>query len=191
MDSIESLATLYLVDRKEWRLWLQDNFEKENEIWLVYPRKSSGKPRIIYNDAVEEALCFGWIDSIVKTLDNEHTIQRFSKRKPKSTYSQANKERLKWLAEKNMLSSSVFAEVKNVIEEQFVFPADILTSIRNNKLAWDHYKKLSESYKRIRVAYIDAARKRPEEFKKRLRNFITKTSEGKLITGFGGINKYY
>jgi uncharacterized protein YdeI (YjbR/CyaY-like superfamily) len=76
--------TLYITDRKDWRNWLKQHYKTENEIWLVYPKKATGKPRIEYNDAVEQALCFGWIDSIIKTLDAEHTVQRFSPRKPKA-----------------------------------------------------------------------------------------------------------
>jgi uncharacterized protein YdeI (YjbR/CyaY-like superfamily) len=94
--------TLYLTDRSQWRAWLEANYNKATEIWLVYPNKSTGKPRILYNDAVEEALCFGWIDSIQKSLDKDHAIQRFTPRNLKSDYCQANKERLKWLSDKGM-----------------------------------------------------------------------------------------
>ena len=82
--------TLYVKDRKEWREWLESNFTREKEIWLVYPAVNSGKSRISYNDAVEEALDFGWIDSTVKRLDEKSTAQRFSPRNPASEYSQAN-----------------------------------------------------------------------------------------------------
>src|SRR5688572_6770115 len=87
--------TLYVKTARDWRSWLIKHHRSDKEIWLVYPRKATGKPRIPYNDAVEEALCFGWIDSIVKSLDRERTVQRFSPRKPNTKYSQANKERLK------------------------------------------------------------------------------------------------
>ena len=93
----------YFEDRNDWRKWLIDNFETANEIWFVFPGKSSGKKSITYNDAVEEALCFEWIDSTIKSLDEEHKIQHFTPRNPKSTYSQANKERLKWLLENKMV----------------------------------------------------------------------------------------
>ena len=93
----------YFENREDWRKWLMDNFETEDEIWFVFPLKSSGEKSIAYNDAVEEALCFEWIDSTIKPLDKEHRIQRFTPRKPKSTYSQANKERLKWLLENKMI----------------------------------------------------------------------------------------
>jgi uncharacterized protein YdeI (YjbR/CyaY-like superfamily) len=87
--------TLYLTTRKDWRAWLEENYKSEPEIWLVYPRKGTGQPRIPYNDAVEEALCYGWIDSLNRTIDDERFAQRYSPRKPNSAYSQTNKERLK------------------------------------------------------------------------------------------------
>ena len=71
---------LHVSDRESWRQWLENNFKTEKEIWLVFPDKASGKPRIQYNDAVEEALSFGWIDSIVKRLDEHSSAQRFSPR---------------------------------------------------------------------------------------------------------------
>jgi uncharacterized protein YdeI (YjbR/CyaY-like superfamily) len=158
--------TLYVATRKEWRDWLSDNFDKTSEIWLVYPKKNTGKIRIQYNEAVEEALCFGWVDSIVKALDNNNTIQRFTPRNPKSDYSQANKERLKWLFNNNMIHSSIKKDVQDIIGKEFIFSNDIINAIKNDKTAWTNYQKLSESYKRIRIAYIESARHRPDEFKK-------------------------
>ena len=187
---MNGLKTLYVTSRKDWRAWLKKNFDIEKEVWLVYPKKASGKPRISYNDAVEEALCFGWIDSNVKSLDTETSAQRFTPRNPKSSFSQANKERLKWLLEKNLLHPSMQEIAKKVLKEKFVFPRDIVNAIKADAGAWNNYQKFSSAYKRIRVAYIDAARKRPEEFEKRLANFIKKTKENKQI-GFGGIEKYY
>lgn len=81
----------YFNSREDWRNWLTNNFETTDEIWFIFHQKSSGKKSILYNDAVEEALCFDWIDSTIKSLDKEHRIQRFTPRNPKSTYSQANK----------------------------------------------------------------------------------------------------
>jgi uncharacterized protein YdeI (YjbR/CyaY-like superfamily) len=182
--------TLYITNRKDWRKWLEKNFDKEKEIWLVYPKKSSGKKRIIYNDAVEEALCFGWIDSTVKTLDKDNTIQRFTPRNPKSSYSQLNKERVKWLLGNNMIHASVLEKAKGIALEEFIFPKDIVEEIKKDKVAWKNYKAFSDIYKRIRIAYIDRVRKCPEEFGRRLKNFIDKTRKNKQI-GFGGIEKYY
>ena len=182
---------LHITTRAEWRNWLENNFNTQQEVWLVYAKKSTGKPRIQYNDAVEEALCFGWIDSTHKTLDNDHTMQRFTPRKPKSSYSQPNIERLKWLAQNNFIHRSLLEHVQEIISQEFIFPKDILDEIKRDKAAWNNYIKFSDSYKRLRVAYIDSARKRPEEFTKRLTNFIQKTRDNKRIPGFGGIDKYY
>ena len=181
---------LYVSDRKDWRKWLEENFKTKDEIWLVYPNKASGKPRITYNDAVEEALCFGWIDSIIKKIDHESSIQRFSPRNPKSSYSQPNKERVKWLLGKKMVHPSLIEPLQKIVSDEFVFPVDIIEQIKNDKTAWANYQNFSEPYKRIRIAYINSARIRPEEFAKRLNNFLAKTRENKMF-GFGGIEKYY
>ena len=141
-----------------------------------------------YNDAVEEALCFGWIDSTIKHIDPTHRAQRFTPRKKGSPYSRPNIERLIWLDEQGLIHPKVRDDVLPIIRAPYIFPSDILDTIKADTLAWENYKKLSEPYKRIRVAYIDAARKRPNEFKKRLESFIKKTRDGKLIVGFGGID---
>ena len=182
--------TLYVPDRKAWREWLAANFNTEKEIWLIYPAKGSGQPRLEYNEAVEEALSFGWIDSTFKRLDDHTSAQRFSPRKPDSRYSQANKERLKWLLKQGMVHPSILDSVEKVLQTEFVFPQYILEAIKENQKAWENYQNFSEAYRRIRIAYIDGARNRPDEFKKRLSNFIKKSAQNKLI-GFGGIEKYY
>ena len=182
--------TLYVSHRKPWREWLEANFDSAREIWLVYPNKASGEPRIVYNDAVEEALCFGWIDSIIKKLDPLHAVQRFTPRNPKSGYSQQNKERLRWLADEGLLHPSVLESVRGILTEEFVFPKDILERVRENEQTWKHFQSFSDAYQRIRVAYIDIARTRPEIYESRLKNFLRATEKGKQI-GYGGIEKYF
>jgi uncharacterized protein YdeI (YjbR/CyaY-like superfamily) len=188
---MNEITIKYFTDRKEWRKWLEINFEAKDDIWLEYPLKKTGKKRILYNDAVEEALCFGWIDSTIKSLNRDTSIQRFCKRRKNSSYSQPNKERLKWLFENGLIHKSIKNKVLEIIQQEFVFPKDIIKQLKADKAVWNNYQKFSESYKRIRIAYIDSARERPEEFEKRLKNFINKTKENKLIKGFGGIEKYY
>lgn len=182
--------TLYVTNRKDWRNWLRKHYKTAKEIWLVYYKKETGKPRIAYNDAVEEALCFGWIDSIVKTLDEERTAQRFSPRKPNSEYSQANKERLRKLIKQRRVLKEVRDTLEEVLDEKFEVPKDILQAIKANKQAWKNFQKFSDPYKRIRIRFIDAARKRPAEFEKRLRYFIRMSARNKQY-GFGGIEKYF
>ena len=187
---MEITKTLHVTKRKDWRKWLRQHYKTEKEIWLVYYKKGTGKPRIVYNDAVEEALCFGWIDSTVKTLDEKRTAQRFSPRKPKSKYSAANKERLRKLVKQRRVIKEVRETLGDISEEKFEVPKDILTAIKGSKEAWNNFQKFSDAYKRIRIGFIDGARKRPEEFKKRLRYFIKMTEKNKQY-GFGGIEKHF
>jgi uncharacterized protein YdeI (YjbR/CyaY-like superfamily) len=177
--------------RAEWREWLQENCNKAKEIWFVFPLKASGEKAISYNDAVEEALCFGWIDSTVRSFNEKYKIQRFTPRNPKSSYSQSNKERIRWLADKGMIHPDIKESISHILIESFVYPEDILEAIKEDKIVWEHFQKFSDSYKRIRIAYIDVARESPEEFGKRLNNFIKRTRKGELIPGYGGIDKYY
>ena len=183
--------TFYTSDRNEWRKWLSENFETKSEVWFVFPSKASGEESLSYNDAVEEALCFGWIDSTTGHLDETHGVRRFTPRKNFGYYSRPNIERLIWLDGQGMIHPKVRQTVADVIEAEYVFPEDILEAIKADGETWENYLGFSEPYKRIRVAYIDAARHRPEEYKKRLSSFLAKTRENKMIVGFGGIDKYY
>jgi uncharacterized protein YdeI (YjbR/CyaY-like superfamily) len=187
---MEITKTLHVTDRKKWRAWLRKHYKTEKEIWLVYYKKATGKPRIEYNDAVEEALCFGWIDSIVKSLDQDRSAQRFSPRKPKSPYSPANQERLRKLLKQRKVIKAVRETLGTIADEKLEIPEDILQDIKANQEAWKHFQKFSDAYKRIRIGFIEGARKRPEEFKKRLRYFIRMTEKNKQY-GFGGIEKHY
>lgn len=181
----------YTSKREEWRAWLLKNYRTQKDVWFVFPMKESGEESLSYNDAVEEALCFGWIDSTIKHIDRTHRAQHFTPRKKGSAYSRPNIERLIWLEERNLLMPEIRDEVLEVIRAPYIFPVDIIDAIKGDLRAWENYQHLGDGYRRIRVAYIDASRKRPEEFKKRLENFIAKTHDGKLIKGFGGIEKYY
>ena len=181
--------TLYVTNRENWRNWLEEQYGSETEIWLVYYRKQAGKPRIPYNAAVEEALCFGWIDSTVKNLDQERYAQRYTPRKPRSRFSQTNKERLKKLIEQGKVMPEVLASLGDIGLEEFEYPADIMAAIRANEQAWENFQQYSGSYQRIRIAYVDGARNRSGEYEKRLNHLIRMTEQDKQF-GFG-IEDYY
>jgi uncharacterized protein YdeI (YjbR/CyaY-like superfamily) len=187
---MEITNTLYVTNRKDWRKWLRKHYKTEKEIWLVYYKKETGKPRIAYNDAVEEALCYGWIDSTHKTLDRERTAQRFSPRRLKSGYSPANKERLRKLLKRGKVIKEVRATLAGVLDEELDIAEDILQAIQSNREAWKNFQNFSEAYRRIRIGFIEGARNRPAEFEKRLRHFIKMTEKNKLY-GFGGIDKHF
>lgn len=107
---------LYIPNRAEWRKWLEKNHDKAKDIWLIYYKKHTGKPSIPYNHAVEEALCFGWIDSIEKRLDEEKYAQRFSPRRPKSPWSEINKKRMKKLIKLKKVTPAGLAAFKENTE---------------------------------------------------------------------------
>jgi uncharacterized protein YdeI (YjbR/CyaY-like superfamily) len=180
-------TTLYVKDRKVWRTWLAEHHATASDIWLIYYKKGSGKERIPYNDAVEEALCYGWIDSIVKSRDEQSFVQRFSPRKPKSVLSELNKERVRRLiASKRMRKPGLVALARHLPSlglpaspVRFVFPKDILDAVRKDPAAWKHYRKFPLTYRRIRIGWIDNSRSRPEFFRKRLRYFIAMTAKNK------------
>lgn len=180
--------TLYVSNREKWRSWLQKNHNKENEVWLIYYRKATDKPRIPYNDAVEEALCFGWIDSTQKKMDEERLVQRFTPRRKDSQLSQSNKERIdRLIAEGKMTQAGLDAvahayQPDKALKEKFVIPADILQPLKANQQAWENFQKFPDTYKRIRIAYIDTRRRHGREmFETSLNNFINRTAQNKRI----------
>jgi uncharacterized protein YdeI (YjbR/CyaY-like superfamily) len=152
----------------------------------VYYRKSSGKQRIPYNDAVDEALCYGWIDSTVKGIDGERFAQRFTPRRLTSPISEMNKERVRRLIKKRKMTSvglraiSRFFDKEEDKKERFTIAQDILKALKSDKNAWKNFKKFSEGYKKVRIGYIEDTRDYSSEmFLKRLQNFIKNTAKNK------------
>ena len=182
-------SRLFVSNRNDWRAWLEANHASAPEIWLIYPRKASGQPRIPYNDAVEEALCFGWIDSITRGIDDQRYSQRFTPRRSGSPLSQTNLERLRRLIERGAVLPNIVESVAGEIEAEFEWPQEIVSALKADEQAWANFQTYSEAYQRIRVAYVESRRNKPEEFAKRLANLVTKTAAGKQF-GFG-IEAYY
>ena len=100
------MSEYYFRDREEWRDWLQNNHDKEQEAWLVYFKKGSGRERIPYDDAVEEALCFGWIDGKIKSINKDYYLQRFTPRRKGSRWSRYNIDRVKRMIEAGKMMPS-------------------------------------------------------------------------------------
>ena len=137
------MKTFYTSRRSQWRSWLMENFQREQEIWFVFPLKKSGEESLSYNDAVEEALCFGWIDSTARALDSLHGVRRFTPRRKGSGYSRPNIERLIWLESRNLIHHTVREEVLPIIRSPYIFPEDILATlefVRNN----DYYPSFTD-----------------------------------------------
>jgi uncharacterized protein YdeI (YjbR/CyaY-like superfamily) len=190
---MEITETLYVTNRREWRSWLEKNHRSAKEIWLIYYNKKSGKPRIPYNDAVEEALCYGWIDSTIKKYDEERAAQRFSPRRKNSKLSELNRERIRRLVEAKKMTPAGLERIAHHIGNatlsgndnlsfgEFVMPEDILKELKRDKSVWENFQQFPEHYKRIRIGWIDGVRDRPKEFEKRLRYFIRMTAKNKTF----------
>jgi uncharacterized protein YdeI (YjbR/CyaY-like superfamily) len=135
-----------------------------------------------------KALCYGWIDSIVKKVDDERFAQRFSPRKPTSILSQMNKERIRELIKEKKMTKYGLEAIAHVFDpetdrtEKFKIPPDILKALKANKDAWKYFKKMPPSYQRIRIAYIENyKRDRMDMYKKTLAYFIKMTAQNKRI----------
>lgn len=171
--------TLYAKNRKEWRAWLAKNHKNAREIWLIYYKKASGKPRIPYNDAVEEALCYGWIDSILKPIDEKKYAQRYSPRKKTSKLSDMNRERMSRLIKSGRMTKAGLAAIAHAPQKGAPLPSDILARLKKNPATWRNFQRFPASYKRIRIGWIAAARHRREVFEQRLRYFLKMTRQNK------------
>jgi uncharacterized protein YdeI (YjbR/CyaY-like superfamily) len=188
---VMGMETLYVKDREEWRAWLSANHDRRDEIWLLFPKKHTGKPRIPYADAVEEALCFGWIDSTARRIDDDTFAQRFTRRKGRGSFSQANIERMRRLIRLGRMTPAglaVFPDPRLLEGKQKLRIApDILEALREDPQVWENFQRFPAIYKRIRIAYIEGGRRHGgEAFRKRLRNFIRKTRANRMF-GFGGV----
>jgi uncharacterized protein YdeI (YjbR/CyaY-like superfamily) len=185
------LNLLRLTKRAAWRAWLRKNSRSAKEVWLVYNKKHTGQARVSYNDAVEEALAFGWIDSTARKVDADRYAQRFTPRRPGSPYSQANLERLRAMARRGKVAKRVLEQVGGLLaDKRLRLSPDVREALRADAATWKNFEAFSAPYKRIRLGYIEGARDRPAEFAKRLRHFVEMTKKNRLF-GFGGIEKHY
>lgn len=184
--------TLYVHRTLDWRAWLKKNQAKAKEVWLIYYKKGSGKPRLPYNDAVNEALCFGWIDSTVKSLGPDRFCQRFTPRRKGSPCSELNKHRAIRMIREGRMTPAGLAALEGALGDgarvhrgairhtrPWKVPPDILKKLKGNKPAWRHFQLFPETYRRIRVHWIDAARNRPAVFKRRLDYFLERTAQNR------------
>jgi uncharacterized protein YdeI (YjbR/CyaY-like superfamily) len=152
--------TLYVTSKDQLREWFKKNHDKEKEIWLIYYKKSSGKTRIPYTDCVDEALCFGWIDSTAKSINEEKYAQRFTPRRKKSNLSEANKERIRRLIANGRMTQFGINAIEHLFDlhkdkkDKLKISKDILAKIKENKNAWEHFQNFDDGYKKVRIGYM-------------------------------------
>jgi uncharacterized protein YdeI (YjbR/CyaY-like superfamily) len=176
---MEITATFHAATRAAWRAWLAEHYRAAPEVWLASYRRATGVASVSYNDAVEEALCFGWIDSTRKSLDGERFAQRFSPRRARSGWSQPNRERLRRLVAAGQVAPDVLPGVEPLLREPFRAPDDIVAALRADPAAWANFRRYSEPYQRIRIAFVETARARPDDFRRRLDHLVRMNAAGR------------
>lgn len=157
--------------RKQWRTWLQKNHDKKQSVWLILYRKEANIPTLDWSEAVDEALCFGWIDSIRKSIDKEKFMQRFSMRKPNSTWSKINKQKIKRLIKEGLMTEAGMQVIKaakkngswSILDEveEHIIPKDLDDAFRKKAGSKNHFLSLSKSKRRVMLLSL-ALTKRPE-----------------------------
>ncbi|MFC2124933.1 YdeI family protein [Bacteroidota bacterium] len=186
---MELSNTFYAANRDEWRKWLELHYKSKKEVWLIYYKKHSGKPRVPYNDAVEEALCFGWIDSTVKRIDKDRYMQKFTPRNKGSNWSDWNVKRIgKMIAEGKVIPEGVelFEQWKKSGKATVNAPKGEIPEISDdfkealgiNPAALDFFETLAAGYRRNYIAWINDAKKE-ETRKKRIDKAIEMLKKGK------------
>ena len=173
----------------DWRNWLAQNHDREQEIWLVYFKPSSGKSNIDYESSVEEALCFGWIDSIIQKIDEQRYARKFNPRRMGSKWSETNKRRvLKAMREGRMTEAGMakvtfdLGEVDTTRPKQKrttpVMPAKVEQALKIRPGVWEAFQKISPSYRRNYILWLSDAKKQ-ETFERRLQILIDEVMAGK------------
>jgi uncharacterized protein YdeI (YjbR/CyaY-like superfamily) len=179
------LKTLRVTSRRQWRAWLTKNHTSSPGVWLVFYKAHTGVKSIPYEDAVREALCFGWIDSLVKRLDDDRFALKVTPRKPTSKWSDLNRKRWRELEAARLLTSAGLAAAPSnntyaprpVIPE---LPGYIAKALKANSKAWKFFQELAPSYRRHFVVWIHIA-KRPETRARRIRESISLLAAGKKL----------
>jgi uncharacterized protein YdeI (YjbR/CyaY-like superfamily) len=180
---METSKTVYCSDHASWSQWLTRNHDSAREIWLLFPKKHTKKPCISYSDALDEALCHGWIDSLIKRIDNDWYARKFTPRTNHRKWSELNKQRVANLIKQRRMLSAGMEKFKNQqgsaseasAQEKpklpSTVPAFIRRSLKKNAKAWENFNKLAPSHRRRYVGWIVFA-KRDDTRQKRLSEAI-------------------
>lgn len=179
---MEIRKTLYVTSREEWRAWLTRHHQAETEVWLIYYKKHSGRPRIGYDQAVEEALCFGWIDSIVKRMDDDRFAQRFTPRRDGARWSALNQRRVRKLIRGGRMTQAGLAKLDRAIldakapakepKRDGEIPPLVKRALMASPKAWKNFGTLTPSRRQAYLRLIMDAKK-AETRQRRLREVIS------------------
>ena len=177
----DKLDTFQAKNRQAWREWLEQNYTTSVGVWLIYYKVKSGQPSVRYSEAVKEALCFGWIDSKAKSIDEERYQQIFTPRKPKSVWSKLNKQYIEELIEHGLMTQAGLEKIEAAKQdgswttldavEELIIPADLRQALAANEMANQYFEELSKSIKKNILFWIQSA-KRSQTRSKRIEKTI-------------------
>jgi uncharacterized protein YdeI (YjbR/CyaY-like superfamily) len=176
---MEITKTIKLKDRTAWREWLDIHHKNLTEIWLLSDDRPE-EPAVKYLDAVEEAICFGWIDGIQKRFSTYELAQRFTPRKKRSNWTELNKERARRLIQLGLMTDAGRVTLPD-LNERSIVAEDIIAVLKEEPNAWYNFLEFPDLYRRVRIGYIEEMRKNPNEFERRLKNFVSKTADNKMF----------
>ena len=179
-------ASFYPETRQEWRQWLQENHRSQQSVWVVCYKQQSGKPTVSWSDAVDEALCFGWIDSTRKSAGDDRFLQFFTRRKPKSTWSKINKEKVQRLTDEGWMTPAGHECIEIAKQngswssldavEALEIPADLEQELKSRSGMKAYFLSLSKSVRKAMLHRLALA-KRPETRQKRIGEIVALISQ--------------
>jgi len=185
------IKQLYVADREQWRDWLSKNHAVKAGIWLIFYKKETSKPTIEYEAAVEEALCFGWIDSIIKKIDGEKYARKFTPRSDKSNWSALNKRRVNKMIKEGRMTKIGLAKIEKAKKTglwekdgwpqiSLDIPPEFAKALARNKKAKENFDNLAPTYRKHYIGWISVA-KRPETKKRRIEESIALLEKGQKL----------
>lgn len=184
----EAAEIFYPTSKQAWRQWLEENHQSKKTIWLICYKKKANKDTIVWSDAVDEALCFGWIDSTVRPIDDEKFMRSFMKRKPKGTWSKINKEKIKVLIESGKMQAAGLECIEKAKQngsweildevEELIIPKDLEKAFKAKPGSKASFLSLSKSVRKAMLHRIALA-KRPETKQKRIAEIVEAVSQKK------------
>ncbi len=184
--SAKPIKTVDAQTRQQWRKWLREHHDSMSEIWLIFHKRHTGITTISCDDAVEEALCFGWIDSIVRRLDDARYARKFTPRKAGSTWSTINRRRYVGLKSRGLLATPGLKRAPTARSGDAprpsvsALPSYIEETLKTDPRAWQHFVRLAPSYRRAYIGWIESA-KRQETKEKRLREALSLLAAAKKL----------
>jgi uncharacterized protein YdeI (YjbR/CyaY-like superfamily) len=187
-------ATFCPASRHEWRAWLQENHATSQSVWLIYHKMKSGKPSLSWSEAVEEALCFGWIDSTARPIDGDQYMQFFTRRKAKSVWSKINKGKVQQLMDQGLMTQAGLDSIEiakqngswTILDEaeELNIPKDLEQGLEDQPGATDYFLSLSKSVRKAILQWLVLA-KRPETRQKRINEIAELAAQKRKPKQFG------